>query len=388
MEVTMINHFRFIIPTKINYGAGNLSMLPRELEKIGSKKIMVVTDPKLIRLKLVEKLEKFLVGYDYIIYDGIEQNPKDYNITDATECAVREAVDTVIAFGGGSPNDAAKMIAVMAAQGGDIKEYMYGKRKIEKKLSLIAIPTTAGTGSEVAIWSVITNSELKLKYSIRNPVLAPDVAIVDPELTLTIPPEITATTGIDALTHAIEGYTSLRSEPIADSMALCAISHITKYIEQAVKDGSNLEVRDKMMIGSLMAGMSIVNTDVGAVNCMAEALGSMYDAPHGMCNSVILPYVMEYNVIKSEKKYATMANYMNVYGPNNLMTASEGIEHIKILSRRIGLPNIKSLNVIQEDFLMLADMADRNASSLNNPRKIGKEDYIKIFRRAYDDSDD
>ncbi|SHJ67597.1 alcohol dehydrogenase [Dethiosulfatibacter aminovorans DSM 17477] len=384
----MINHFRFIIPTKINYGAGNLSLLPRELEKLGSEKVMVVTDSKLIRLKLVERLEKLLAGYDYVIYDGIEQNPKDYNITNATAYAVREEVDTIIAFGGGSPNDAAKMIAVMAAQGGDIKEYMFGKREIEKKLNLIAIPTTAGTGSEVAFWSVITNSEEKLKYSIRNPILAPDVAIVDPELTLTVPPEITATSGIDALTHAIEGYTSLRSEPIADAMALCAISHITKYIEAAVNDGSDLEARDKMMIGSLMAGMSIVNTDVGAVHCMAEALGSTYDSPHGICNSVLLPYVMEYNVIKSEEKYARMANYMNVYGPNDLMTASEGIEHIKILSKRIGLPNIKSLKVTPDDFSMLANMAERNASSLNNPRKIGKEDYLKIFIRAYEDSDD
>lgn len=384
----MINHFRFIIPTKINYGAGNLSLLPKELEKLGSVKVMVVTDPKLIRLKLVERLEKFLAGFDYVIYDGIEQNPKDYNITNATAYVVREEVDTIIAFGGGSPNDAAKMIAVMAAQGGDIKEYMFGRRRIEKKLSLIAIPTTAGTGSEVAFWSVITNSEKKLKYSIRNPIMAPDVAIVDPELTLSVPPEITATTGIDALTHAIEGYTSLRSEPIADAMALCAISHITKYIEAAVKDGSNLEVRDKMMIGSLMAGMSIVNTDVGAVHCMAEALGSTYDSPHGICNSVLLPYVMEYNVIESEEKYAKMANYMNVYGPNDLMTASEGIEHIKILSKRIGLPNIRSLKVTPKDFSKLADMAERNASSLNNPRKIGKEDYLKIFIRAYEDSDD
>ncbi len=382
----MINHFRFIIPTKINYGAGNLAMLPGELEKIGSKKIMVVTDPKLKKFKLVDRLEKLLAAYEYVVYENIEQNPKDYNITNATAFAVREEVDTIIAFGGGSPNDAAKMIAVMAAQGGDIREYMCGKIKIEKKLKLIAIPTTAGTGSEVTFWSVITNSDLKLKYSIRNPILAPDVAIVDPELTLTVPPEITATTGIDALTHAIEGYTSLRSEPIADAMALYAIRHITKYIERAVKDGSDLEARDNMMIGSLMAGMSIVNTDVGAVHCMSEAIGSIYDAPHGICNSVLLPYVMEYNVIQSERKYAIMANYMNVYGPNDLMTASEGIEHIKILSRRIGLPNIKSLNVLSEDFSMLADIAERNASTLNNPRKIGKDDYLKIFIRAYDDS--
>lgn len=382
----MINHFRFIIPTKINYGVGNLSMLPSELDKIGAKKIMIVTEPKLICLKLVEKLEKILSGYDYYIYEKIEQNPKDYNITNGSAYAVKKDIDTVIAFGGGSVNDAAKMIAVMAAQGGAIKDYMYGKRKIEKKLKLIAIPTTAGTGSEVGFWSVITNSQLKLKYSIRNPLLAPDVAIVDPELTLTIPPSITATTGIDALTHAIEGYTSLRSEPIADAMALFAISHITKYIERAVKDGSDIEARDKMMIGSLMAGMSIVNTDVGAVHCMSEALGSMYDAPHGICNSVILPYIMEYNVIKSEKKYAQIANYMNVYGPNDLMTACEGIEHIKILSKRIGLPNIRSLDVMPEHFELLSDMADRNASSLNNPRKIGKEDYLKIFMRAYDDS--
>jgi alcohol dehydrogenase len=382
----MITSFKFLLPTQIIYGSGMLKVLPEELKKINAKKIMVVTDPKLVALKLTDKLEEFLTGFEYFIFDGIEQNPKDYNVAKAAQRAVEEKVDTIIAYGGGSPIDAAKVISILAAQGGTVKEYMHKLKPIEKALQLITIPTTAGTGSEVTFSSVITDTEEKFKYTIKSPLIASKVAIVDPLLTLTMPPNITATTGMDALTHAIEGYTSLCTEPIAEAMGLWAIRYIAENLEKAVKDGSDLEARDNMMMGSLLAGLSFSHSDVAAVHCMAEALGSIYDAPHGTCNAVLLPYVMEYNITTAEKKYADIANFMGVYGPNELMTASEGIESIKILSRKIGLPSLKSLNVKTEDFELLSEMSEKNGSTASNPRKITKSDYLKIFKRAYEDS--
>jgi len=383
----MIKSFEFLLPTKIIYGIGSLKELNRELKRFNSKKIMIITDPKLISLKVTDVLEEILEKEDYLIYSEIEQNPKDYNVTKAASIAQEEGVDLIIAFGGGSPIDAAKVIAVLAAQGGSIKDYMHKKRVVEKALPIIAIPTTAGTGSEVTFSSVITDTDEKFKYTVKSPLIAAKVAIVDPTLTMTVPPTITATTGIDALTHAIEGYTSLCAEPIAEALGLSAVSYITGSLEKAVKEGTNLEARDNMMIGSLMAGLSFGHSDVGAVHCMAEALGSIYDAPHGTCNAVLLPYVMEYNIIKAEKKYANIANYMGVFGPNDLMTASEGIEHIKILSKRIGLPNLRSLNVDPKDFELLAEMSEKNGSTMSNPRVINKEEYMKIFNRAYSDSE-
>ncbi|MBV1756518.1 MAG: iron-containing alcohol dehydrogenase [Dethiosulfatibacter sp.] len=382
----MIKGFEFLLPTKIIYGIGSLQQLPEELKLFNPQKIMVVTDPKLISLKLTDKLEEVLKGYSYIICDEVEQNPKDYNITKAAEIARNEGVDLIVAFGGGSPIDAAKVISILAAQDGDIYDYMHKKRSIEKTVPMIAIPTTAGTGSEVTFSSVITDTTEKFKYTVKSPLIAAKVAIIDPLLTITLPPCITATTGIDALTHAIEGYTSLKAEPIAEALGLYAVSYLTENLEKAFKNGNDIEARDNMMMGSLMAGLSFGHSDVGAVHCMAEALGSIYDAPHGTCNSVLLPYVMEYNLTAVERKYANIANYMGLFGPNELMTASEGIENIKILSRKIGLPSLKSLNVNPDDFELLSEMSEKNSSTLNNPRPINKESYLKIFKRAYADS--
>ncbi len=382
----MIKPFEFLLTTKIIYGADSLEQIYQEVKSLGLRKVMIITEPKLIRLQLVAKLEKALGDINYVIYDEIEQNPKDYNITKAAKEARKHCVDGIISFGGGSPIDAAKIIAVLAAQGGNIKDYMHKKATVQRSLPVISVPTTAGTGSEVTFSSVITDTEEKYKHTIKSPLLASKVAIVDPLLTLTVPPSITATTGIDALTHAIEGYTSLQSEPIAEALGLKAVKYIAGSLEKAVKDGNDIEARDRMMMGSLMAGLSFSHSDVGAVHCMAEALGSMYDAPHGTCNAVILPYVMEYNLVKAAKKYANIANYMGVYGPNELMTASEGVEHIKILSRKIGLPNIKSLSVNPEDFHLLSEMSEKNAATHSNPRVINKEEYYKIFTRAFADS--
>ncbi|VBB09224.1 alcohol dehydrogenase iron-type [Lucifera butyrica] len=384
----MITGFEFLLPTKIRYGLGMVKVLGEELRLLKAKNVMIITDKGLVKAGLVSKITELVQkeGLSYIIYDEIEANPKDYNVELAAETARKHSVDTVVAFGGGSPIDAAKAVVVLTKQGGKVRDYQ-GKGKIKEDcISLITIPTTAGTGSEVTFSSVITDTREKFKFTIKSPAIAAKVSIIDPELTLTVPPLVTAATGIDALTHAIEGYTANCTEPIAEALGLYAIEYIAQNIAEAVKNGANIEARDKMMMGSLLAGLSFSHSDVASVHCMAEALGSLYDAPHGMCNAILLPYVMEYNLPSAEFKYARVARAMGVDETEDSKAALEGIKYIKNLSKEIGLPGITSLNINREDFEHLAEMSVKNGSNASNPRKITKDDYFMLFNKAYNDN--
>jgi len=383
----MINPFEYVLPTKIRYGAGMLKVLGEELRLLKAKKVMIITDKGLVNAGMIKKAAELIEAedIDFIVYDEIEANPKDYNVEACAEKARAESVDTLLAFGGGSPIDAAKATAVLARQGGKVRDYQ-GKGRIKDDcLPLITIPTTAGTGSEVTFSSVITDTKEKFKFTIKSTAIAAKTAIIDPELTLSVPPLITAATGIDALTHAIEGYTANCTEPIAEAAGLYAVEYIAGNIEEAVKNGRNIAARDKMMIGSLLAGLSFSHADVASVHCMAEALGSMYDAPHGMCNAILLPYVMEYNLPAAGHKYARVARAMGIEEKDDYTAAVKGIEHIRKLSKEIGLPGIRSLNVNTDDFELLAEMSEKNGSNDSNPRKISKDEYVKLFYKAYND---
>jgi len=383
----MINNFEFILPTKIRYGIGMVKVLGEELKLLKAKKIMIITDKGLVTAGIVNKITDLIQaeGLSFIIYDEIEANPKDYNVELAAETARKQSIDTIVAFGGGSPIDAAKAISVLIKQGGKVRDYQ-GRGKIQDDcIPLITIPTTAGTGSEVTFSSVITDTEKKFKFTIKSPAIAAKVAIIDPEFTLTVPPMVTAATGIDALTHGIEGYTANCTEPIAEAVGLYAIEYIAKNIVEAVKNGKNMEARDKMMMGSLLAGLSFSHSDVASVHCMAEALGSMYDAPHGMCNAILLPFVMEYNLPSAEFKYARIARAMGIDEKDDRKAAVKGIEHIKKMSKEIGLPGIKSLKINREDFILLAEMSLENGSNASNPRNVTKDDYVMLFNKAYDE---
>lgn len=383
----MIQSFDFLLPTKIRYGAGTLQVLGEELGLLNAKKVMVITDKGLVRTGMVEKLTGLIKNEDisFILYDEIEANPKDYNVEACAQKAREEAIDTLVAFGGGSSIDAAKAVAVLAKQGGKVRSYQ-GKGKIKDNcLPLLTIPTTAGTGSEVTFSSVITDTKEKFKFTIKSTAIAAKTAIIDPELTLSVPPLITAATGIDALTHAIEGYTANCTEPIAEAAGLYAVEYIAKNIVEAVNNGTNLEARDGMMMGSLLAGISFSHADVASVHCMAEALGSMYDAPHGMCNAILLPYVMEYNLPDAEYKYARIARAMGIEESDDAKAAEKGIEYIRKLSKKIGLPGIKSLNVNPDDFETLADMSVKNGSNGSNPREITRDGYRMLFSKAYNE---
>ncbi len=218
--------------------------------------------------------------------------------------------------------------------------------------------------------------------TIKSPLIAPKIALMDPELTKTMPPEITASTGLDALTHAIEAYTCKEAQPLSDAAALYAIELISKYLTTAYKNGEDIEARSGMLLGSLLAGIAFSHSDVASVHSMAEALGGLLDAPHGVCNSVLLPYVMEYNMDQCEEKYAEIGRRMKSQTKHTEEGARKAIKKVKTLSRKVNLPKFRELGVEKEDLPELARMSAQNISTESNPKQITKEEYHKLFKKA------
>jgi alcohol dehydrogenase len=293
--------------------------------------------------------------------------------------AQRLQADCLVAIGGGSPIDCAKAIAVLATHGGEPREYEDQNKISGEVLPLIAIPTTAGTGSEVSFSSVITDSRRKFKFSIHHTKIAPRIALLDPELTATMPPALTAATGMDALTHAVEGYTAKGSEPLADAAALYAIELIATYLKSAVFDGRNMEARGGMLLGSVLAGISFSHSDVAAVHCLAEALGGKYDTAHGVCNAVVLPAVMEFNLAYCIDKYARIAAAMGIAYDTPQDGARRAVEAVKKIAREVNLPDFASLGIKTEDIEELAYNASINGSNGSNPRPMTKDDYLTLI---------
>ena len=384
----ILRQFSFELPTRIEYGVGVISKLGDELRLLKAQKVAIITDPGIIKAGLLDKITSILKEEKllYNVFDGVDPNPKDRNVERGAQVVRSFGADAMVAIGGGSVIDCAKAIGVLVSHDGKRIKDFEGKTAVKKQiLPFIAIPTTAGTGSEVTFSAVITDTENNYKMTVRSPFMAAKVALLDPKLTVTVPPHITASTGMDALTHAIEAYTVKVSEPVSDALALYAIELISNNLVNAVKNGEDIEARACMLVGSLLAGIAFSHSDVGSVHCMAEALGGVYDAPHGICNAVLLPYVMEYNVEFCLEKYARIAKAMGETFETSREGAMKAVERIKKLATEVGLPSFKSLGVKEEDLEKLADMAAKNISTESNPREMTKEDYLTLFRRAMAD---
>ncbi len=378
--------FGFTLPTEIVYGPGVLSRLPEEMKRLGCARPVIITDGGILKAGIADRVRGLVeaAGYECIMYSGVEANPKDVNCEECAEKAREFGADSLIAVGGGSPIDCAKAVGVLLAHDAKkIKPYEGKTAATKPQVPLIAIPTTAGTGSELTFSAVITDTENHYKMTVKSPFTAAKLALCDPELTLSVPPMVTASTGVDALTHAIEGYTANCGEPIADAFALYSIELIYHNLVTAVKDGSDLTARSAMLMGSMLGGMSFSHSDVASVHCVAESLGGLYDLPHGMCNAVFLPYVMEYNMAYCVEKYARVAQAMGFVFEDAREGAEMAVRAVKDLCRAVGLPDFRSLNVKAEDFEVIAEMSARNISTGSNPRPMAKEDYLEVLRMAY-----
>jgi alcohol dehydrogenase len=381
--MNLLNSFSFELPTKIGYGVGTAKSLVDVIKNENFKNLLLVSDEGVLRSGLLKQVSDALDAHHlkWEVFDRVEPNPKDYNVEEGTEIARRFGADCLVAVGGGSPIDCAKAIAVVARQGGAVRDYE-GPGKIGPDvLPLIAIPTTAGTGSEVTFSSVITDSNEKFKFSIKDPKIAPRLALVDPEMTRTMPPALTAATGMDALTHAIEAFTAKAAEPLADAAALYAIELIAVYLKSAVADGDNLEARAGMLLGSVLAGIAFSHSDVAAVHCVAEALGGKYDAAHGVCNAVVLPAVMEYNMEYCKEQYARIAVAMGLTYDNIDEGARRAVMAVQQLAADVHLPEFGALGVQENDLEELAVNSFKNGSNIDNPRPMTKDDYLSLFQR-------
>jgi alcohol dehydrogenase len=374
---------RFHVPTRIVFGSGVVSKL-KEIaqEELKASRPFLVTDRGIVDSGIARKILS-QIG-DIPVFDEVEQNPKHGTINKAGDIIRRTAPDLIIGLGGGSPMDAAKATALLATNPGNIEDYEGREKYKSQPLPVLAIPTTCGTASEVTWVSVITHEERRFKMSIKGPKMFPAVALIDPDLLMSLPPGLIASTGLDALTHAVEAYTVKARTPITDVFAREALRLIFKYLPETYEDvKSNKEAREKMMLASTLAGMAFCNSDVGAVHCVAEAVGGLYDIPHGVANSIFLPFVMEFNLPEVSSRYADIARLAGIKEEDDNTAANELIQKIKSLSRSLNIPPFKELGIKESEFFEIAQKSYANNSNPSNPREADVDDYIMILKRAF-----
>ena len=372
----------FHMPTKVIFGSGVLSSLNDVLKnELKAIRPMLVTDKGLRASGLVDKVLQQIGTVD--VFDEIEPNPKSDTVNRAGALARQNKPDVIIALGGGSPLDAAKAIALLAVNEGVIEDYEGRAKYKNAPLPLIAIPTTCGTGSEVTWVAVITDIKRKFKMSVKGPKMFPNFAIVDPDLLRTLPAPTIAATGMDALTHAIEAYTVKPATFITDFIALKSIKMITESLEAAVQDiHGNTEARENLMYGSTIAGFAFGNSDVGAVHCISESIGALFDVPHGVANAIFLPYVMEYNLPECVDRFADIAGVMGIKAKDKSIAAQKLLKKIRKLSRAVKIPSFKKLKIKPQHFEKIAQYSFQNNSNPSNPRPASAQDYLGILQNA------
>jgi len=380
--------FTITQPTQIQFGEGLINSLPEIIKQAGGTTPLLVLDPGLIKAGLNANICTPLdnADIDYLIYDAIDPEPGLLLADKGTQLAKKYGCDCVIGVGGGSAMDVAKAISILLTNGGRAVDYL-GLDKIGKPgVPKIMVPTSAGTGAEVTFTAVFINEETGSKGGMNGDPLYPDVALLDPELTLSLPPHITATTGIDALTHALEAFTSVQAHPISEMYSLQAIELITSNIRSAYADGRNMEARSNMLLGSLLGGKALAIAGVGLVHAMAYPLGGMFGIAHGLANAVLLPYVTEYNLIGNLQKYALLAEILgqDISGLSLRDAAIVLVEELHFLNQDLNIPStLRELKITEDKFPEMAEIALTVARPVeNNPRQPTKEDIITIYKEA------
>lgn len=383
----MIKVGEFYTPGKIIFGPGGLSQVGTEEKRLGNKALIVLGRSAMRKSGALDRLTRLLKknNLEYTIYENIPSDPTVETVDTGASLARKGSCNLVIALGGGSVLDTGKAISAMVTNEGSVADYHEiegkGKKFLHKTLPFIAIPTTSGTGSEATRNAVITNTKLGLKKSIRDLWLIPEVALVDPELTLSLPPHITAICGGDALTQCIESYLGKKSQEITDALALHAISLIGKSLVKAVKEGENLEARKDMAMAALLSGLCLSNSGLGAAHALSHPLGIYYKIPHGLSCAVLLPYVMEYNLPVVTKKLAKIAQSLgeDLSLLSETEAAQRAVEKIKEILSAIGIKkNLSEWEIKKEDFSQLINGA-QGGSLNNNPRDTSDEDLIKLL---------
>jgi choline dehydrogenase len=380
----MVTLKSFEVPTVVKHAPGAVSCLADEIKALGSKRPMLVTDKGLVKAGLVEEATKALAAgnVDAVLYDGVIANPPIALVDEAAALYQEEGCDGLIGFGGGSPMDTAKSIGVVVENGGSILDYEWADpQPIKKRIPpLICVPTTAGTGSEVTLWAVVTDPERKIKFNVGGTgLIGATVALIDPRLMLGLPGPITAGTGMDALTHAIECYTCAYA-------ALWAIETLAQWLPIAYAQGANEEARYQVAMAAMLAGMSYGTASAGAVHAMSQTAGGVYDLPHGELTAALLAPVMAFNYMGEPHKYARIAQALgiDIWGMTVWEAAQAAGEYVAQLTKDIGIPTLAELGIPKEDIPMLAELAYNDPQTIGNPRDIDRAGYEVIYRSCYE----
>ncbi len=377
----MDNMYEFRLPEKILFGSGSLKVIGQEAENWGRKALLVTGKRAMRETGILERAREYLKksGIEICLYEGVETDPSLETVERGTCLAKEKGCRLIIGLGGGSALDAAKAIAGTVAQEGSIEEYHEGREIRKPGLPFLAIPTTAGTGTEVTQNSVLTNKRKRIKKSIRSPYLLPRLALVDPELTLFLPPAVTAASGLDALTHAMESYVSLAAQPQTDALAIQAVKLIGANLIPAFQQGNNLKVRENVAMGSLLAGMSFANARLGAVHALVHPLGAKFGLSHGIACGLLLPYVMEFNLRAREEKYGELGEALG-----EGREATQAIDAVRHLLKEMGMPQrLREVGIGKSDLPELVEDTRGSGSLKANPRPANAEELRNILLNAY-----
>ncbi|MGI6109183.1 MAG: iron-containing alcohol dehydrogenase [Eubacteriaceae bacterium] len=379
----------YFLPTRNVFGEGAVNEAGALMKSLGGSNCMIVTDAFLAKVGMADRVKQILEdeGLTGNIFGGAEPNPTDKNVEAGVEFFKEHNCDSIISLGGGSSHDCAKGIGMVAANGGRIHDYEGIDKSSKPMVPLMSINTTAGTASEITRFCIITDTSRKVKMAIIDWRVTPAIAINDPELMKGMPASLTAATGMDALTHAVEAYVSTEANPLTDAAAIMAIKMITHYLPKAVSNGDYMKARDRMAYAQYLAGIAFNNASLGYVHAMAHQLGGYYNLPHGVCNAILLPYVEKFNLIGNIHRFRDIAVAMGVQveGLSACQAAEAAIDAMRKLGKLVGIPaDLKQLGVKPEDFAVMAENAMKDVCQLTNPRKATLDQIIGLYAEAYE----
>ncbi len=379
--------YGFFIPSVTLIGIGAHKEVPEKMKALGGKKVCLVTDKGITAAGITEQMTTLLTkgGLEVAVYDETIPNPTDKNVHDGVDFYKKNNCDSLITLGGGSSHDCGKGVGLVIANGGKIHDFEGIDKSTKPMPPYMAINTTAGTASEMTRFCIITDTSRKVKMAIVDWRVTPNMAIDDPLLMVGMPPALTAATGMDALTHAVEAYVSTIATPMTDACAIKAIQLVSDYLRPAVANGQDMEARDKMCYAQYLAGMAFNNASLGHVHAMAHQLGGFYDLPHGVCNAILLPHVERYNLIAKVDRFVDMAKAMGeqVDQLSKRQAADRALAAIEKLSRDVGIPSgLSELGVKEKDIPTMTKNAQADACGFTNPRCPTDEDVIAIYTAA------
>lgn len=377
--------FSYHIPTQIEFGNGAIARLPEFVKALGGSRVLVVGDPGVQRAGLIDRVQAILTGASIFnaVFADVESDPATRSVDEGTVHGKANGCDLVVGIGGGSALDTAKAIGLMLGNDGNIKDYV-GIGKVPRAgTPVIAVPTTAGTGSELTIWSVLSDKVAKAKISVGSVLNCPAIALLDPELTLSLPPQITAATGMDALTHALESYVNTATQPISEAMSDQAMTLIARSLRKAVADGSDVEARGDMLLASTIAALAFNSTRLGLVHAFAMPLGAKFGIPHGLVNAIMLPEVMRFNHLANPRKFARIAEIFGekTAGLSVEEAAALSVSAIEKLKLDVGITaKLSNFGVTEGRFDEIVDEAMLSGNVPVNPRQPTKDDMKALLR--------